>query len=687
MSERGCNPNRVCDVIEEQDESDIIEIKAYCYNIPGKLEVCQPKTCTIRRRKEIGELDVEEPVDKSLAEEGHFKLVSEGAPEDTCVPWQATQQGDVGIEGRELQNYDGQLDNKKKSTSKGPNDQTDGNIIQENIQKQQNTNVSEKGKPANQRTSKDGMRSELSDENAKNVNQGQAKNINQDQGKNINQGQGKNIDQDQEKNINQGQAKNINQDQAKNMNQGQAGTNEKYQSSSEKVNQLNKASVASEEGSSPETIKEIVVAVDECQCCNCDPCECGPRGIVVENVIAALKTVQSSDQLAKLLKELSPEALSVIDEILMKEGVKAALWASGGATNIKGINEYIKGIEDDNFKEAVREAWMKGYFDEMTSCHCLPHLCPCPGGHTIYGMKEETDEQKKYRKKRGYGKRRQQWQTLKDEQKQKQMLKHKQSGAENEHLIIKRKLSDTCVCPPTKHYLTPATSGSVSSGDLTVRSRRMFWRDLMICSCPRLERTLAILKPDVVNFRDVVLRTIKKYGLDILNERRIQLTPEEASELYAKYYGRTQFPNMIVSISYAPIIAFSLGGINVVDHWKSIIGPNGVLPSEWFFADWIQRKHGLMSDMNETLHGSGNLLAAEKENRFFFPDSIIDPVMKNSEGVEEYMSKFVNPTLVKGLAIVTKSKPTDPITFLAEWLLFNNPFQPRFPAIVCLAPT
>ena len=37
----------------------------------------------------------------------------------------------------------------------------------------------------------------------------------------------------------------------------------------------------------------------------------------------------------------------------------------------------------------------------------------------------------------------------------------------------------------------------------------------------------------------------------------------------------------------------------------------------------------------------------------------------------------VFPTLLKGLTVVCKEKPEDPIRFLAYWLIENNPYKPR----------
>jgi hypothetical protein len=37
----------------------------------------------------------------------------------------------------------------------------------------------------------------------------------------------------------------------------------------------------------------------------------------------------------------------------------------------------------------------------------------------------------------------------------------------------------------------------------------------------------------------------------------------------------------------------------------------------------------------------------------------------------------VYPTLLKGLTVLCKEKPEDPVRYLANWLIENNPYRPR----------
>jgi len=43
----------------------------------------------------------------------------------------------------------------------------------------------------------------------------------------------------------------------------------------------------------------------------------------------------------------------------------------------------------------------------------------------------------------------------------------------------------------------------------------------------------------------------------------------------------------------------------------------------------------------------------------------------------EYLEQKVNPTLVRGLTALCKAKPDAPVSWLADWLLENNPATPN----------
>lgn len=75
------------------------------------------------------------------------------------------------------------------------------------------------------------------------------------------------------------------------------------------------------------------------------------------------------------------------------------------------------------------------------------------------------------------------------------------------------------------------------------------------------------------------------------------------------------------------------------------------------------------------------------KKKIFFPD-IIEPIIIESVEVQDYCDTYIHPTLLKALFKIVDEKPEDPLLFLAEWLLRNNPFQPHYlDSLVALAPT
>ncbi|XP_015748137.1 PREDICTED: nucleoside diphosphate kinase homolog 5-like [Acropora digitifera] len=76
------------------------------------------------------------------------------------------------------------------------------------------------------------------------------------------------------------------------------------------------------------------------------------------------------------------------------------------------------------------------------------------------------------------------------------------------------------------------------------------------------------------------------------------------------------------------------------------------------------------------LHGSDSYSSAEREIHFFFPDSIVEPI-STGQAAKDYLTRTVTPTLLKGLTELCKKKPADPILWLSDWLIANNPNKPQ----------
>ncbi|XP_074530723.1 nucleoside diphosphate kinase homolog 5 [Halichoeres trimaculatus] len=194
---------------------------------------------------------------------------------------------------------------------------------------------------------------------------------------------------------------------------------------------------------------------------------------------------------------------------------------------------------------------------------------------------------------------------------------------------------------------------------------------------PRIlvEKTLAIIKPDAVDKAVEIEDTILKSGFTILQRRKLHLSPEQCGDFYAEHYGKPVFPSLTAFMSSGPIIALTLARKNAVAHWKSIIGPVNSIKARETHPDCLRAKYGT-SDLKNALHGSESCHAAEREIKFVFPNSVVE-AFASKEATAEYLSKYVNPTLLHGLTELCKNKPHNPCIWLADWLVKNNPSTPQ----------
>ncbi|KXJ18056.1 nucleoside diphosphate kinase homolog 5 [Exaiptasia diaphana] len=190
-----------------------------------------------------------------------------------------------------------------------------------------------------------------------------------------------------------------------------------------------------------------------------------------------------------------------------------------------------------------------------------------------------------------------------------------------------------------------------------------------------VERTLAIIKPDAVHKTDEIEEIILQHGFTILQKRRVHLTPEQTSDFYAEHYGKMFFPSLVAYMSSGPIMVLVLARENAVPFWKQLIGPTSTQKARDQAPESLRAIYGSDGTRN-ALHGSDSITSAEREIHFFFDDCIVEPV-STGQGAKDYLSRTVNPTLLKGLTELSKMKPQEPILWLADWLVANNPNKPR----------
>mmetsp|Transcript_17541 Transcript_17541/g.33526 ORF Transcript_17541/g.33526 Transcript_17541/m.33526 type:complete len:302 (-) Transcript_17541:380-1285(-) len=196
-----------------------------------------------------------------------------------------------------------------------------------------------------------------------------------------------------------------------------------------------------------------------------------------------------------------------------------------------------------------------------------------------------------------------------------------------------------------------------------------------------VEKTLALIKPDAVRngYTENILQAIELSGFTIVTRQRVQLTRERAADFYAEHEGKPFFETLVNFMSSGPLIALVLAKPEAIVAWRALMGPTNAHNAKQSEPRSLRARFGTDGTMNAT-HGSDSPASAAGEVRFFFPKLSLD-ALPDATAARAYVAKHLQPTLVEGLTCLCKAKPTadklEAITWIAHWLLDNNPNKPR----------
>ncbi|XP_036926563.1 thioredoxin domain-containing protein 3 [Sturnira hondurensis] len=136
----------------------------------------------------------------------------------------------------------------------------------------------------------------------------------------------------------------------------------------------------------------------------------------------------------------------------------------------------------------------------------------------------------------------------------------------------------------------------------------------------KLERILALLRPDLFREKgEDVLNIIQVEGFNILMQRQIVLSEEEAQTLCKEYENEDYFGNVIENMTSGPSLALVLLRDNGLQHWKKLIGPSTVEEAKGCLPESLCIQFATESLPINQLYGSDSLEAAEREIQYFFP--------------------------------------------------------------------
>jgi len=131
-----------------------------------------------------------------------------------------------------------------------------------------------------------------------------------------------------------------------------------------------------------------------------------------------------------------------------------------------------------------------------------------------------------------------------------------------------------------------------------------------------IEQTLSIIKPDAVerNLQDEIKQEFKNKGFEIIKEKKIHISKEEAEKFYKVHETKPFYNDLCKYLSSGPIVVMSLQRENAVMENRKLMGSTNPIDAE---EGTIRRKYGISIDKN-SVHGSDSVENAKIELDFFF---------------------------------------------------------------------
>ena len=131
-----------------------------------------------------------------------------------------------------------------------------------------------------------------------------------------------------------------------------------------------------------------------------------------------------------------------------------------------------------------------------------------------------------------------------------------------------------------------------------------------------IEQTLSIIKPDAVerNLAEKIKEKFLENELTIKNQKKIQITREEAAEFYKVHQTKPFYDRLCNYLSSGPIVVMILEGENAITVNRKIMGATDPKQAD---DGTIRKEFGISIDKN-SVHGSDSRDNAKKEINFFF---------------------------------------------------------------------
>ena len=136
-----------------------------------------------------------------------------------------------------------------------------------------------------------------------------------------------------------------------------------------------------------------------------------------------------------------------------------------------------------------------------------------------------------------------------------------------------------------------------------------------------MNKTLSIIKPDATKRKITgsINKIIEENNLEIVAQKRIQLTKEMAEGFYEIHKEKSFFNDLIEYMTSGPVVVQVLEGHNAVEEYRKIMGATNPNNAE---EGTIRKKHALNIQEN-SVHGSDSNENAKIEISYFFNENEI----------------------------------------------------------------
>ena len=133
-----------------------------------------------------------------------------------------------------------------------------------------------------------------------------------------------------------------------------------------------------------------------------------------------------------------------------------------------------------------------------------------------------------------------------------------------------------------------------------------------------IENTLSIIKPDATrrNLTGSINAKFEQAGLNIIAQKRLQLTKDMAKKFYKIHKDRPFFNDLVDFMISGPVITQVLRGENAVKVNRDVMGATNPKDAE---KGTIRNEFAESIEAN-SVHGSDSLENAKSEISFFFAE-------------------------------------------------------------------